>query len=262
MQNNIQPTEYISMVKPLTSKLSVFLDLTDEEKSYLSGLQKRTTFFEKNEHIISEGEPYKKVYIIKSGWSYHSRALEDGRRQITRINLPGDICCFFAPILKNSANTITALTDCETVVVELNELGELFASHPRLAAALSWCCAHDQSVLSERLLSIGRRSAIERVSHFFIEIRRRMELVELDDGNRFYLPMTREQLADTLAMTTVHLFRTLRRLEKLQLIGWSSKGVAINDMEELHRVAKFTTPYLHYTEMPRKTMAFLDNLSA
>lgn len=261
MENAEQSPEHIEMVKPLISKLSVFLDLTDDERRFLAGLERRTKSFGKNEHIISEGDPYTKVYVQKQGWTYHSRTLDDGRRQITRINLPGDICCFFAPVLRHSANNIVALTDCEMVVIELEELAEVFINHPRVAAALSWCCAHDQSVLSERLMSVGRRSALERLGHFFVETRRRMELIDLVEDNQFYLPMTREQLSDTLSMTTVHLFRTLRRLEKQQLIGWNSKGISINDMDELQRIAKFTSPYMHYTEVPRKTDRFLKALA-
>ncbi|WP_161973738.1 Crp/Fnr family transcriptional regulator [Hwanghaeella grinnelliae] len=235
--------------------------MSDSEERFIDRLDARTESFGKNDQIVSEGDAYSKIYVIKKGWTYHSRTLDDGRRQITRIDLPGDICCFFAPILKYSANNIVALTDCEMTVLELEQLAEIYTEQPGLGAALSWCCAQDESVLSERLVSVGRRSAVERLAHFFVEIRRRMELVDLAEGNRFLLPVTREQLADAMGITTVHLFRSMRRLEKDQIIAWGTDGVAINDMMELHRIAKFTEPYLHYTEIPSRTDRFLKKLS-
>jgi hypothetical protein len=43
----------------------------------------------------------------------------------------------------------------------------------------------------KHLVSIGRRSRIERIAHFFLELAERLRLVGLATGSAFMCPLTR-----------------------------------------------------------------------
>jgi len=57
--------------------------------------------------------------------------------------------------------------------------------------------------------------------------------------------MTQEQLADALALTNVHINRTLKGLANEGYIERRKRSVRILDFHQLARVADFDTRYLH-----------------
>jgi DNA-binding transcriptional regulator LsrR (DeoR family) len=60
--------------------------------------------------------------------------------------------------------------------------------------------------------------------------------------------MTQEQLADALALTSVHVNRTLKALEAEGLIARSNRAVRIDDWPRLASVGDFQSNYLHLAE--------------
>lgn len=61
--------------------------------------------------------------------------------------------------------------------------------------------------------------------------------------------MTQEQLADCVALTPVHVNRTLRRLEEEGLITRrNSRSVTIGDWSKLADAGDFDSNYLHLKE--------------
>jgi CRP-like cAMP-binding protein len=135
--------------------------------------------------------------------------------------------------------------------IEKNPFGRLLAVDPTLAVALSWANAHEEAVLAERLASLGRRSAHERVAHLFCELWRRLHLLGLAEDDRFPLPITQEDLADTLGLSAVHINRTLRQLRSEGLIETGSNHVRVLSMAGLEAIAGFEDGYLHFTEVGR-----------
>jgi CRP-like cAMP-binding protein len=73
-------------------------------------------------------------------------------------------------------------------------------------------------VLREWLVNIGRREAPERVAHILCELLLRLRAVGLADSDSYELPITQEELGDTLGLSTVHVNRTLQALRAENLI--------------------------------------------
>lgn len=250
------------LLQPLRRKMEVFIDLDESEAGCIAGLERHRADFSRGERIIDEGDRHRDVYTIREGWCMMSRALPDGRRQVTNFCLPGDFLCFNAGLLERSSRDISALTDVRAYRIPPDDIMRLFARAPRLAVAFAWSNAQDESILAERLTSLGRRTAYERVAHLFVELWRRLELLDLTEGGRFLLPVTREQLADALGLSTLHLYRTLRKLQGDRLLDLRPGGVRILDMPGLETAAKFEESYLHYTEVPKQTERLLNRLKA
>ena len=61
----------------------------------------------------------------------------------------------------------------------------------------------------------------------------------------YELPLTQEQLADAVALTSVHVNRTLMRLEEEGHIRRSKRMIQIDDWQNLAKVADFHPRYLH-----------------
>ena len=261
MDKNEPKQGKIAVVQPLRKKMEVFLDLSTDEKDAIASMTKLHFNCGRGDTIIGEGDPQKHIFVLQKGWTMVARTMTDGRRQVTRFAIPGDFLCFDAGIVKMSSKSVEALTDVSGFRLLFDDLMRVFSRQPRLSAAFSWCNAQDESILAERLTSVGRRSAYERLAHLFIELWRRLELVDLTENDTFLLPVTRAQLADAVGLTTLHVYRTLRKLEQNQLIKLMPKGVRILDMDGLHQAALFEETYLHYTELPKQTERLLARIS-
>jgi CRP-like cAMP-binding protein len=110
---------------------------------------------------------------------------------------------------------------------------------PRLGAALLWAASRDEAMVVEHLVNIGRRGAIERTAHFFMELAERLSLVGLATTAEFKCPLSQFVLADALGLTVN---RVLRELGLLTLHKGSAK---IHDLNGLRKLAGFQGGYLN-----------------
>jgi CRP-like cAMP-binding protein len=101
------------------------------------------------------------------------------------------------------------------------------------------------SIFREWVLNIGRRDARTRIAHLLCEFAMRLEVAQLGQPTDYELPITQEQLADAVALTAVHVNRTLKRLEQEGLITRTRRFISIVDWKELIKVADFEPRYLH-----------------
>jgi DNA-binding Lrp family transcriptional regulator len=76
-----------------------------------------------------------------------------------------------------------------------------------------------------------------------------MKLAGLGEDRHYDLPLTQEQLADATGLTSVHINRTLKALEKERLIKRPNpRSIFIGDWRKLAEVGDFDTNYLHLRE--------------
>jgi CRP-like cAMP-binding protein len=94
-------------------------------------------------------------------------------------------------------------------------------------------------------VNIGQRTALERLAHLFCEIYVRLQVVGLATPAGCELPVTQSELADTVALSTVHVNRTLKELRRVGLVSMSSKSLTIHDLPGLRALAMFDPGYLH-----------------
>jgi len=231
-------------MNPILRKLGAALDLTKEEQAYLLDLQGAPHTVTAGRQIVVEGEIYDDIYFLHDGWAFRSKVLPDGRRQIFGYLIAGDVIGLRASLLDFADDTVEALTDCTIASFSLERLYDACRHHPRLVIALMWSAAREQSLLSEQIMRIGRRNAIERVAHFFLELLSRLQLVDEAGRRSFGLPLTQELIADTLGLSIVHVNRTLRKLRQLGLVDIEDGRLVIHDIGRLTDVADFDPLYL------------------
>jgi len=97
----------------------------------------------------------------------------------------------------------------------------------------------------EHLVSIGRRSAIERTAHFLMEVAERLHLVGLATGTEFKCPLSQFVLADVLGLTAIHVNRVLSQLRKEKLLTVRRGTVKIHDLARLRKLSGFQGGHLN-----------------
>lgn len=245
---------------PLELKLQVFLPLSEAEKSLLGDLQRTKVDLRPGVELMREGEPIAKILIVTEGWAIRHRDLSDGRRQIINFVLPGDFVGVQSVLFAQSDHSVSALTKVKAAHFEPDRIIEMFARFPRLAAALSWCTTREESIIAERVASIGRRSAYERMAHLFLELLYRLRTIKSAPDKSFELPVTQEVLADVLGLSIVHVNRTLRRLRQEGLIELDGGRIVIPDIAALEKTADFEKHFLHAGPPPRRVERQLEAL--
>lgn len=217
---------------------SLCAPLSDQELGVVEGFRSGTRRVAAGQDLLVQGEPATELYNLISGWAFTYQLLEDGRRQIDKIGLPGDFLGFQADLERPMGYSVHALTDCEVCVFPRRNLLELFREKPSLALRLTWMIARDESLARERLTSVGRRSALERIGYFLLDLYYRVRLREPSPvGAEIPLPLTQEHIGDALGLTSVHVNRTLRELREMGLLTVAGRRLHIMDPDGLADVA-------------------------
>src|SRR5690606_21303736 len=107
---------------------------------------------------------------------------------------------------------------------------------PELAYDVTWLASREESMLDENLLSVGRRTATERLAYLLAFLVHRASAVGLMNGKR-ELPMTQQHVADTLGLSLVHTNKTIRKLSDRKLLRWRDRGCEVLDVEGLAKLA-------------------------
>ena len=100
-------------------------------------------------------------------------------------------------------------------------------------------------MLDENLLSVGRRSALERSAFLLLHLFARAEQVGLTRSSRLRLPLTQQHVADALGMSLVHTNKTLKRLSATKAMRWKDRTLEILDRDALIRIAGYQTSEQH-----------------
>jgi CRP-like cAMP-binding protein len=229
---------------PFSQKLSQSVPLTASEILLLQELQSGSRIFRRGQEIIVEGKTYRKLFIIMEGVAVRYRILRDGRRHVLNVVLPGDIAgvpgCFF----ENALYSVKTLTDLVASPVPFARVMNLFHTHPQLAAKIFWSISCEAAIYAEHLIAVGRRTALERVAHFLLELLTRLQAVRLADDRSFCLPLTQELIADALGLSIPYVNQVLRTLRDDDLVCIKDKRVVIKDVEALSTLVDFERSYL------------------
>lgn len=229
----------------LLRKLQRFCLLGEDEKLALTRSVSREHGFAPREDLIHERTAAEGVFVVLQGYAARYKLLPDGRRQIVGILLPGDMCDLRIFLVKKMDHSICALTAVKAALIEPAAVMNLLERYPRLARALLWTTVVEDSITREWVINVGCRTAYERVAHLLCEIFWRMEIVGLVRDNACAFPLTQIELADTLALSSVHVNRTLMEMRRANLLRISSGQLELLDRRALETVSGFDPVYLH-----------------
>lgn len=240
------------MTDYLFRKLSGLIPVTDRMRAAFTVVCTDKVRVAKGDYIVQPGEKFGRVYLLVDGWASRSKLTNNGARQIINFAIPGDILCFNAALFDTAEVFIQAHTALEAFAIPIRPFNDLLNNQPQLAVALAWTAAQEEGVVSERLLSLGRRSARQRAAHLLCEVHRRLQVVDLVKGEaQFQLPLTQEDLADSLGISMIHTNRVLRDLVRGGLIAMDRNSVRLLDLERLHNISEFNDDYLHFPDVPK-----------
>ena len=218
--------------------LPVFLAQNGQEIDLVQSLKKRELVLPAGDILIHEGQTDAPLYTLRKGWAFRYKSLSDGRRQILTFLLAGDFIGVQQKMGDASAHGVATLTDAVFCVFQRDVLWELHRQSPRMGFNITWLTAHEESMVDDTLLSVGRRSAEERIAMLLIILFKRAAALQADGGAAGVLfPLTQQHIADGLGLSLVHTNKTLRKLEQRGLHRIDVGRLYLRDAQALARLA-------------------------
>lgn len=188
--------------------------------------------------LFSLGEPCDSIFNLLEGWVILYNILDDGRRQILHFALPGAVLGFHPGGGAMMTYGAQALTDIVVSTIPHKALQPIVSQQPEFGLRLAWLVARDCTLAYDRLTSIGRHSARERVAHLllklFVRYRAQWPGSHIEEMN---LPLTQEDIGDATGLTFVHVNRVLRDLRKDRILEFHYRRLRILDPDKLVDVA-------------------------
>jgi CRP/FNR family transcriptional regulator len=102
---------------------------------------------------------------------------------------------------------------------------------------VTWLGSREEQILDQNLLSVGRRTAVERTAFLLLHLYERAKAVGLAPADSFSPPLTQQHLADALGLSIVHTNKTLKRLSDRKIIRWKNRELEILDVKALRQIA-------------------------
>ena len=210
-----------------------FRSFNAEELKFMPEFKTGELTVDKSATVIVEGANSAHLYTVLQGWAFRYKILEDGRRQILNYLLPGDLVGLQGSLMGEMQHSVEALTGVTLCVFERDRLPELFRDHPNLSYDITWIAAREERILDEHLLSIGRRSALERAAYLLAFLYKRAHAVGMSKKDAVTIPITQQHMADTLGLSIVHTNKTLKKITARCDVKWLDRGCEIRGIDTL-----------------------------
>jgi CRP-like cAMP-binding protein len=226
------PLQAVSGLRPLTASQIEFMQSFKQGELYVA----------KGAQMLSQGTVSPHLYSVLQGVMFRFKMLEDGRRQIVNFLFPGDMIGLQGAMEDPLLYGIEAVTEARTCIFQRERFLELFAVHPRLGFDVAWLAASEESSLDEHLVSVGRRSARERIAYLALFLFLRGRATGMSGRTYLNIPLTQAQIADTIGLSIVHTNKTLQSLRRSNVIEWTPDRIGIHDIDAAIACAKYDLP--------------------
>ncbi len=219
--------------------LPLFLAHSDEELALVQSLKRGERELPADATLIHEGQTDAPLFTLLSGWAFRFKTLSDGRRQILSFLLAGDFIGVQQKMGDSSAHGVMTITEARFCVFKRDSLWELHRRSPAMGFNITWLTAHEESLVDDNLLSVGRRSAEERIASLLIQLFKRAAALQTDAGEQAGVPfpLTQQHIADSLGLSLVHTNKTLRKLERRGLHHIADGRLYLRDARALAQLA-------------------------
>lgn len=235
----------VAPLEQLVQTLSCFAPLDQEDQEAIYGLASVTRELPAGGYLIREFQRPGPCQVLLAGFAMRSKFSVEGARQITGIQLPGDLLDIQHLYLDQADHSLQALTNITVAEIDRMQLQGLVETRINILRAVFRADEVEGSIAREWLLNVGQRTGRQRIAHLICETAVRLKRQNVDDMFGYVLPMTQEQLGDATGMTAVHVNRMLKQLVSEGCIARDRHKTTILNWERLSEAADFNPSYLH-----------------
>jgi CRP-like cAMP-binding protein len=238
--NVAEPGHDVSRAEhPFAVRLSRIMELSAADLRILELIIQSERLLKKRKDLVVVGNEYRNLCFVRDGYAIRYKLLRNGKRQILNVILPGDVIGFPVSFFDRSICSVVAVSDLTYNICALESYARLCYEQPQFGLALSWLAAYEAAIYAEHIVDLGRRTPIERLAHFLLEIHARLLAVGYAEQTSFNLPFSQEVMADVLGLSVPHLNRVMQQLRTERFITSHSRLVELTNMASLQTLAHY-----------------------
>lgn len=207
--------------------------LTNEELHRISSC-KTSRIVKKGEVIFDEGEILNGVYCVKDGICKLSKLSANGKDQIVKLVLKGDLLGQRSLISDESSNlSAVALNDMEVCFIPKSEIISDLQKNNNFSMDVLKSMADDLKEANNIIVNMAQKSVKQRLAETLLYIYSRFGVNEEGILN---VVLSREDYASIVGTATESAIRVLSQFKKEGLISTSGKLIKLENIEKLKRI--------------------------
>ena len=240
---------------PFIRRLTQLIPLSAADLDSLEEIVESDRIVKKRKDLVVDGSEYRNLCFVRDGYAMRYKLLRNGKRQILNVILPGDVIGLPVSFFDRSIYSVIAVSDLTFNVCSLDAYVQLCFRLPQFGLALSWLAVQEAAIYTEHIVDLGRRTPVERLAHFLLELHARLLAVGRAEATSFDLPFSQEVIADVLGLSVPHLNRVMQQLRAERLIATRSRVVELVDGAALQVLAHYQPLNLAPIPLPLKKLS-------
>ncbi|HYC02593.1 MAG TPA: helix-turn-helix domain-containing protein [Azospirillaceae bacterium] len=193
------------------SGLCAAADTGSELACRLGGLSERVTL-EPGDVLVRQGDAARHVFAVVAGTLKVTRVMADGRAQISGFLSGGELLGLPGMECGTYVYEAVALTRTSVCRFNRDRLVVLTDDFPAVRRRLLAMTAGELAAAQEQMLLLGRKSAIEKVASFLLQLQAKAARRGVG-GTRVQVPMSRAEIGDHLGLTIETVSRCVSKLK-------------------------------------------------
>ena len=207
--------------------------LTKDELVRISGC-KTTKTVRKGEILFEEGENINGVFCVKDGICKLSKLSANGKDQIVKLVVKGDLLGQRSLVNGETANlSAVALNDMEVCFIPRQEIINDLKQNTEFTFDVLKQMAHDLKDSDDIIVNMAQKSVRQRLAETLIYVHNHFGN---NDEGFLNVILSREDYANIVGTATESAIRILSKLKKEGLISTSGKQIKIEDIKGLERI--------------------------
>ncbi len=221
-------------------RLALFHGVPEDQLAWTQTYRNNQYTIEARKEVYREFDYSEFMFTVYHGWFAMYKTLDNGKRQILRIALPGDMLGFQGNLEAPMTHSAVSLTDAVLCAFSRTEMPDLLRKNLSVARRLTELNARDMNICQNRLTTIGKQSAIERIAFFCCELYYRVKSIYNDAAcSEIFFPLSQEDIGDATGLTKIHVNRTLKTMRQQGLMEISSRTLKIHDVKAMCELGNF-----------------------
>lgn len=223
---------------------SIFSEIPEEElEETIRDFHTSVITYGEGESIFHQhDDSSESAYTLRKGLIKITKSLPDGRVQIVRVLMAGDLFGFDGLANEPYNHTATALTECEVCRLPLADLAQLRKRSNEVDHSTLSRLIKNLRQTEDMLLELGAKKASEKLATFLLNLSqsdRNPTLHHIDNSNEEWvsLPLSRSEIGSLLGLTIETVSRFFSQWKRKGFIKESKRSIQILDADGLKKSA-------------------------
>jgi CRP-like cAMP-binding protein len=246
VNHSTSPPPDSATLQPMVDRLCYWRALKADDRAAILALPHIVRSFQPHHYIVREYDRATHCCVLLRGFAVRTKIVAGGARQICSVHMKGESVDLQNSLLGQADHSVQMLTAGQAAMIPRDAIERLAFEHPAVGKAMWIDTLVDASIFREWIANVGRRDARTRIAHLLCELALRLKVAGLGQQTNYEVPFTQEQLADATGLTSVHVNRTIKALERDGLIDRiHPRSITIGDWKKLAETGDFNSNYLH-----------------